>query len=418
MIANTNRPLGANEKVYWVLDQSISTHFAVAVELEGNATPEGWRVAIDAAQKRHSNLSLRITGTNYTDLSFDHVENCQIPLRVVLHATEQNWDGELEKEFQIPIDPNHAPLARAVLIQQPGKSIFIFLSNHSIGEGMSVTLIIRDILSALAGEELNTLAVLPSLDELVGIPLKPVGNSGSNQATLSSSALTADRAPLAPVKIKRLSLTKALTEKLIKKAKAEDTSVHGALSAAFILAKQRISPNWGEKPVRLLHPISARKALDVGDNFGLIVSMTINSYDHQPENSFWELARIAKSGLLPTQNKEWIKEDVNKTTGLFESGLNIETIKEILIGGTGHEIMLTNLGLIPFQSDFGNLKMTALWGPMVVTAHNAAQTVGIATVNGSLTFSLIGYHPSDGILEAVEQILIAACLIDEPVEIA
>ena len=33
-----NRPLGTNEKVFWVLDQKTTTHFAVVAEIDGNAT--------------------------------------------------------------------------------------------------------------------------------------------------------------------------------------------------------------------------------------------------------------------------------------------------------------------------------------------------------------------------------------------
>lgn len=62
---NIERPLGTTEKVFWVLDQKTTTHFAVVGEIEGNATDQEWREALDLVQKRHPNLSVQISGNAY-----------------------------------------------------------------------------------------------------------------------------------------------------------------------------------------------------------------------------------------------------------------------------------------------------------------------------------------------------------------
>ena len=78
------RPLGTNEKVFWVLDQITTTHFAVVAEIDGNTTEMAWRQALDIVQKRHPNLSAKISGNAYANAHFESVAHCQIPLRFVL----------------------------------------------------------------------------------------------------------------------------------------------------------------------------------------------------------------------------------------------------------------------------------------------------------------------------------------------
>lgn len=126
MKKSTNRPLGTNEKVYWVLDQKNTTQFAVAAEIDGNATENEWRQALDTVQNRHPNLSVHIAGNEYSTAHFVPVDYCRIPLRIVNAENGENWNSVLEEELSKPIDITIAPLARATVIQQPGK-IYIHL---------------------------------------------------------------------------------------------------------------------------------------------------------------------------------------------------------------------------------------------------------------------------------------------------
>jgi hypothetical protein len=41
----------------------------------------------------------------------------------------------------------------------------------------------------------------------------------------------------------------------------------------MVLALKQTDSALEEKPVRILHPLSARTTLGIGDNFGLLVSM-------------------------------------------------------------------------------------------------------------------------------------------------
>ena len=98
--------------------------------------------------------------------------------------------------------------------------------------------------------------------------------------------------------------------------------------------------------------------------------------------------------------------------------MDVKTIEQALYQGTQHEIMLTNLGQLPFKSDFGGLELKSLWGPMVLTLHDAARTVGVATFNGELALTVTGILTSDGLLQATEKIIDQVCNSPENIQVS
>ena len=400
-----NRALGTNEKVFWVLDQKTTTQFAVAAEIDGNATESEWRQALYTVQKRHPNLSVRIEGNEYATVRFNTVDACRIPLRVLYTTSTDSWNSVLEEELSAPLDITIAPLARAVLIQQPGKCVFIFLTNHSIGDGMSVALVIRDILTVLSGKTIMEMPPVPSLDELAGVAVKEIENEMQDGGIeqVKNSLL-----PRSTVNVERLKLSATLTGQLIERCKLENTTVHGALTAAIVLAANSNNTSLPE-PVRILHPLSARTTLGLGEDYGLLINIVTLSYEPSAQQTFWAFAKEVRQGIAGTQTPDWIKADTRATQGLFYNGLDVNTVEGALHQGTAHEVMLTNLGKLSFTADFGILQLKTLWGPMVLTPHVLAQTVGVATFNGELTLTLTRLAPADALLSTVEEIITKVC---------
>jgi len=401
-----NRLLGTNEKVFWVLDQRTTTQFAIVAEIEGHSDDKAWRTALDEVQRKHPSLSVQISGNDYSEARFQHIGHCQIPLKIFsMKDNSESWNSIIEEELSRPIDIAVAPLARAVLIQQPGQCIFMFLSNHSIGDGMSAALTVRDIVSAVSGKAISHPTPALSLDELAGvIPVKMDLGRMDGFEQVKNKVLSRPA-----IAIERHKLSGDLTLKLIEKAKTEGTTVHGALSAAVVMALKKINSNLQEKPIRILHPLSARKTLGIGEAYGLFINIATLTYDPETQQPFWSLAKEIREGIAPLQTPDWIRADIEATGALFSNGLHIEHIEEALHQGTAHEVMLTNLGNLSLEPGFDSLKIKSLWGPMVLTPHKAALTIGVATLNGELTLTLTGLAPSGSLLQKVEEILYGAC---------
>lgn len=397
-----NRPLGTNEKVFWALDQKSTTQFAIAAELIGNSPEDAWRAAIDIVQCRHPNLSVRISGNEYHSTAFKDVIDCKIPLRIIHTGFGGDWTAIVEKELNDAIDLSVAPLVRTVLVQQPGKTIFIFVANHSISDGMSVALVIRDILNVISGQSIANLSPIPSLDEIIGLDIV------ENNPLLFTEHHNIEK-PLVREKtsISYQKFSKEETNNIVKRSKLEHTTVHGTLGAALVLAL--VNEHIEAKPVRIMHPISARKTLNMGDDFSLLINIVTSAYNGHFGKKFWDLAREVRQDVATAQTAKWIEQDTMSSQQLFSNNLSLETIQQALAAGTEHEIMLTNLGELSFGTTFGRLQLLHLWGPMVLTPHLEARTVGVATLNGELTLTVTGRCESPDLLERVRKILQKVC---------
>jgi Condensation domain len=267
------RPLGSFEHLFWLLDQESPIHFSLAAQIEGLTTVKDWRVALDHVQRRHPFFSVCIEKDENSIPRFRQVRDKPIPVRVVRVGTSQRrWLTELQKEVATPFDPGCSPLVRAVLMHEPHRATFILTAHHSIADGLSLTFAIRDTLLALSGSPSDPLLVTPPIESLLD-------SADSRPIELASTSEVSDIGDIMPSvfrsqhglmpSIRALSLSAELTAKLRKRAQQEETTVHGALSAALVIAGRQAIGEWTDKPVRVLSPIDIRKLLGIGEHCGL-----------------------------------------------------------------------------------------------------------------------------------------------------
>jgi hypothetical protein len=397
------RPLGAMEQCLWLFDQTNPIHFSIAAEIEGPTTLTSWRSALDAVQRRHPFFSVCIDEDDNSRLYFRRVAGAQIPLRVVdTEKAELQWELEVERELSTRFDPKQAPLARVVLLHQPDKSILIFTAHHSIGDGISMAFAIRDTLRALAGEKLEALPPLPSMEELLGIPQ----TSDARPVSKTSSSTRPER--VAALHVKGLRLSTELTSKLLSRSRQEGTSVHGALCAALVLAGREIFSGW-DNPVRIHSSVDVRRMLQLGENYMQLALGGMVAVNPDTMPAFWDIARFMKIGLAPAQSPEAVIAGLGGMNALLLQGLDSQALSKIAKESQAHEATLTNLGNLPFDTRFGDLKLTSMWGPAIVLRAQTGQTVGAATANGSLCLLHTSVTPASSLLKVMEQSIVTAC---------
>ena len=207
---------------------------------------------------------------------FRQVLDKPIPLRVVrVGASQPDWLTELQREVATPFDPELAPLVRAVLMHEPHRATLILTAHHSIADGLSLTFAIRDTLLALSGNPRDPLLVTPSIESMLdsadSSPIELASTSEGNRIEETRPSVFRSQHGLMP-SVRGLSLSAELTVKLRKRAQQEETTVHGALCAALVLAGRQAIGEWEDKPVRVLSPIDIRKLLGIGDHCGLFIS--------------------------------------------------------------------------------------------------------------------------------------------------
>ena len=185
--------------------------------------------------------------------------------------------------------------------------------------------------------------------------------------------------------------------------------MHGALCAALVIAWRQVSADWRNIPLRIVSAISTRPIFEVGNGCGLYVAAATGVFDVQA-TGFWELARDAKTAVAAGQTRDSVAAIIFALQQAVE-GADVASAAEFAANIFAREALLTNLGSLPFDSQFGPVELEAVWGPAVLTNFEGEQTISVATVNGSICLTHTSHTPPDGLLGAMQSVLAEACSI-------
>jgi hypothetical protein len=405
------RPLGGLEHFFSLIDQHRPVHFAMAAQIEGPTSIPAWRTALDKLQVRHPLLRVSIEMNVDEAPHFRTIGNIPIPLRVTSGPTVSSWQEEVARELATPFDLQQAPLARAVLMHGQNKSVFILTTHHSIADGLSSAYAIRDVLRALAGENLEPLPSLPALEPLVYMSEQtPNGSNESGQPEpLEEPQTVTFRTTGGLPRVEALSLTPGMTRALIERARKERTTVHTALCSALVLAGRECHGDWNDSPVRVMSPFNLRKELGIGEDCGLFVWAAIVAMSPRTPADVWNAARLAKSSLTGQQSPDRVATGMKGLEQALNSSIDVQGAAQILEQGFPNELLVTNLGNLSVHFDCGNVQLKALWGPSVLMGFEGEQTVGVTTTNDSLCLLHTSFTPIPSLLPRAAQILQLAC---------
>jgi hypothetical protein len=354
-----------------------------------------------AVQQRHPLLFACIDITFNRVPHFRSVTSQRIPLRVVTSPFAR-WQREIAEEVNEPFTPDQAPLFRAVLLHQDTHCTFILSSHHAVSDGLSLVFLLRDILLTISGHDLVTLPLVPSREILFGAQQRT-----STEPGLPSFAA---QRPLLPY-VEGIKLTPQQTTALQHRAREEGVTIHAAISAALTIAGRAIDESWRNNPLRIMSPAEIRNILGLKDQ--CMVSVGGGEISIAPGGSmtFWELARFAKDGLSAAKGTDNISRKINLQSTAVSSNLTVEQALQLKRDALNAQVMFTNLGRLPFDSNFGPLKLETLWAPSALRGIEGEQTLGAVTVNGSLHLTHTSPAPIPDLLAGLEEVLRKACAI-------
>jgi NRPS condensation-like uncharacterized protein len=407
------RALGAREHMFWLMDQKHPVHLTVTAEVKGVTKAQSWRNALDAVQKRHPILSTSIKRNEAGQPALYQVDAAPIPLRVVDGRVQEHWELELDREMALPFTPEQAPLIRTVLIHKPESAVLIIIAHHAIADGMALVFLIRDLLQVLSGEQIEAFSFSSSGEELLKkLPKREEivqAEALQARAPATEPALYREDDGLAPRATAR-KLDENLTAALRERARREGTTVQGALCAALVLAGRKTSSTWRKQSVRVMSPINARAHLRAGEACGLYLGAgAMIPFRPGDSSDFWELARFAKQKISPSQTFQSLSASLHGLEAIMTKDMDVETAAQISAGAFARDLMVSNLGQMPYESEFGKLKLEAVWGPTALQGLDGEQNVGIATTNGAIRLLHASYSLIPHLLENAELILRAAC---------
>jgi Condensation domain len=395
------RPLGPSEQYFWLSNQNSAKHFVIAAEIAGDATVEAWVSAIAAVQLRHPLLRALIEyGHDGMPCFREHVD-IPIPVRIVDEEESTAWQVEMAKELATPIPLGGAPLARITLLRKCGGSTLLLSMHHSIADGLSSAFVIRDILEALSGKPILPLTLTEPQENLcsaaAGTPPPPSAGIYPPVSLLRRDA--------GGPTVQALKLSKELSSRLRTHAREVDATVHGALVAAKTFAGRRLSPDWRPHPVRVVSPVNNRRLLGLQDQCALSIIFPTGAYAPDSEESLWDVARAVKDELTPARTPEGLSTVFSGFRQLMSTSPDVAQIAAFEVQACACEGMVSNLGVLPFETSFGRFKLESLWGPAVFIGIEGEQMIGVATLNGAIHLLHSSYTPIPNLLEMMEATL-------------
>ena len=308
-----NRRLGSTEAIYYLLDTLYCLNFVVFVEVDGTLERANLDRALQAAQQEKPLLRARIAQVDGHPF-FEAVPMEQAPLKAQVQ-TLRNWRLRLAEQLDTPFT-GEAPLARFFWFGgRGGQSVAAMVFHHAIADGKSGAQVLVDVLRRAGGEDLPVTlqAARPSAQDLDPINSKGVVEStvqklgfwlGQGRATLKFAQqlpgydpqLQAQRS----IKAIPYTVSKEKGRALLAACRAHDTTVHGVLGAAQILA---INSECGAPEERHLALNSLADLRGVlrdnlsADDLGLYIATltTVHAVGASPD--LWQLAKSIKSEL-------------------------------------------------------------------------------------------------------------------------
>ena len=430
------RELDILERFFWLAGRSISTNFAAHAQVIGSLEDQWILAALDAVQARHPLLRMGIERSGWTGAKFVEVTNRPIPFQTV---KKDDWLPIAELELERRFADDEAPLIRCVRVAHDDKNSTLILTlHHVIGDGMSATLILRDLFATIRqaadGKEprLQALPLLPeayqgypwytkfpfglpiflimSLRAITCTPLSLILNGSSCIRYARFTGRT-------PALVNR-TLDAELVTAIEARAKQERTTMHGALMAALMkaIARQRNLPI----PLRigLNTAVNLRAQLNppVGEDTGLFSTIVPTSNTVWKNINLWTLARRARRSLTwALARKEGFSLPLFFQSGawllvLFGSTkLGAALYTRFMYWSTASGIPFSNIGRVQIDTnkDIFSIQNLGFYATAAVGTHFAAFA---ATVENRMTLNFNFQEPVYN-RETVEQI--ADLMIEE-----
>ncbi|OBG51083.1 peptide synthetase [Mycobacterium sp. E735] len=396
------RPIGAMERLFYRYSERNPTHFSLVAEFDQVLTANKVRPALAAAQRRHPLLSAHVEDQPGSRLGFYRAATVP-PITLTVHRAE-SWEPVAADELSRPFDRSRAPLMRASLLQGRTGSALVLTFDHTLADGISSVLVLKDVVAALNGADLPNLPVPQAQEDLVARTLgeiAPLELPDDPRMRVPSAIRPFDGAP---TNVHTMAMAEVDTALLAQRCREERTTVHAALVVAMCRVRAAVR---GEDFVRVLNPINFRGLIGVGGDCGLFIQSTWTGLSPWDGVSFWEQARATTAHLDVARSARGIRTASQAVSEAIAVDAEVDHAEELFSRVCPFEMIVTNLGVQNLDRS-GALRPTAVWGPVVQSQTEGEYVTGITTFEGRLRMTTCGYSVPATFLKSVGDALLAA----------
>jgi hypothetical protein len=138
-----------------------------------------------------------------------------------------------------------------------------------------------------------------------------------------------------------------------------------------------------------------------------ISHMGVSTLQH-PFRALTAISPLQYQKQLTLQN---LTKMIDLQSTAVSSNLTVQQALQLKRNAFNAQVMLSNLGRLPFDSTFRRLKLETFWAPSALRGIEGEQTIGAVTVNNSLHLTHTSPAPIPRLLAGMEEVLRNACAV-------
>ncbi|GLU52868.1 hypothetical protein Dfri01_23290 [Dyadobacter frigoris] len=390
-----NRRLIVGERIMYA-DGLAPVNCTFTVTIKGALTGERISDALLKLQLKHPLLRANIKHDKKGFPSFVmNPDIPAIPVKVLERYDDDQWEKISISEWVEQFDAGNDPLARLVWLKSENISDLILVCAHCICDGRTFVTLMREFLQSLDEPDTNLRAYQSFTDIHELLPGSYTQKGGLRLKAIFFSALAKGLFFITNRKPKlenerfyfiNWNFSSGFSSALVKKCKAENTSVQAVLCVAFLQAFAFEMGNGAKNKV--ISPVDIRRYIpDIKkDNmfaFAPIVELSIPK--KEKDNDFWTISRSIKSDLVEKVDKINMAEIIVMSE-FFHSTAR-QMIGHLLSTRGSHDVTLSNMGVLDIPSSYRTFSVEALHSPAVGFPWRNPNTLVVSTFRGKIDFS-------------------------------
>lgn len=297
------------------IEHIVDVNITCLVRLEGSFSLDQLRSALSRVQRKHPALRALIR-EEPDGLYYEADSAPEIPLRIVPRVTEDDYRRECQTELTTGFTYDQ-PQLRAVWLRSESQADLLLTTTHRMCDGMSVFIIVREILRALhVSEELIPYEPI-TVQDIIGDYQPPRPWRHKLAVALMNGVLRLIPESRRPPENKEHHLEwsagQALSNALKKRCKAEGVSVHALLVIAL---ERALFTTFGRKlPKRIINPIDLRRGRFAALKSDMVFygggNIKIRT-GQSPEMGFWARVRTVNEEI-----RKELEQEIRDIPGRF-----------------------------------------------------------------------------------------------------
>lgn len=392
-----------NTSERWLLyfSQRYPFNFSYYLKVRGKIEKEDLTIAVNKMRIKHSLAFTRMIDEE-GGLKVMTTDGVKDPDIVELSSDTSDFTVLVKSIFMEPFINEEGPLFRVGFRNSDGVTDLIFIFQHAISDGLGAIDMIKDVMSALAGdynwEGKNQ--ILPTMSDVVKDSVKQdLENMKPAELDKRVKEAYSQNYPKNEKEIEFVRPDFSLTSIVLNKdelykfkmyGKNNGLTIHSLLASIFLKASAELNgPDTGYTR-ELQCPVDMRKYMkqEVLGRLGLYNGLVFTNIECQVEKSYLEIGEEIQKSILEGQSNYkdllgyyWSKE----FTRIPYSENYMATVVE---EPATIDFSLSNVGLVNWEESYGDYVIEEVFGP-TITASNSEFVIGVNGSVGKLFITMI-----------------------------